>query len=157
MAKDAIALCDESLTTSKHPGFSEWYVRDLTSHLYNVQASIMFETVSPDSGLGLHLRIKAIREGNKRLGNSEDLKWLAAADGNIAVSLMAENRPEEAYPILLELLQRKDMETNKDIYMSNICICLMQMRRFGEALAFCFESMVTVQQLRGKCSAQMAM
>ena len=115
MAKDAIALCDESLTTSKHPGFSEWYVRDLTSYLYNVQASITLERVSPDSGLSLHLKIKAIREGNKRLGNSEDLKWLAAADGNIAVSLMAENRPEEAYPILLELLQRKDMEDRKSV------------------------------------------
>ena len=157
MAEDALELCGESLTTSRHPGFSEWYVRDLTSHLYNVQASIMFETVSPDSGLGLHLKIKAIREDNKRPGNPEDLKWLAAADGNIAVSLMAESRPEEAYPILLELLQRKDMETNRDIYMSNICICLIQMQRFDKALNFCFESMATVQQLRGKYSAQMAM
>lgn len=156
MAENAIVLCGESLTTSKHPGFSEWYVRDLTSYLYNVQASIMLETVSPDSGLGLHLKIKAIREDNKRPGNPEDLKWLAAADGNIAVSLLAESRPEEAYPILLELLQRKDMETNRDIYMSNICICLIQMQRFDEALVFCFESMATVQQLRGKHSAQMA-
>ena len=157
MAKDAIVLCEESLTASKHPGFSEWYVRDLTSYLYNVQASITLERVSPDSGLGLHLKIKEIREDNKRPGNPEDLKWLAAADGNIAVSLMAESRPEEAYPILLELLRRKDMETNRDIYMSNICICLIQMQRLGEALEFCFESMVVVQQLRGKCSAQMAM
>jgi len=30
------------------------------------------------------------------------------------------------------------------------------MQRLGEALKFCFESMVAVQQLRGKCSAQMA-
>jgi hypothetical protein len=157
MAKDAIVLCEESLTTSKHPGFSEWYVRDLTSYLYNVQASITLERVSPDSGLGLHLKVKAIWEYNKRLGNPEDLKWLAAADGNIAVSLMAESRPEEAYPILLELLQRKDMETNRDIYMSNVCICLIQMQRLDEALVFCFESMVAVQQLRGKYSAQMAM
>jgi len=156
MADQATSICQKALVKNAHPGFSEWVVRDIISHLDNVRASIFYETGETRQALELHLKIKADRETNRRFGNVEDEKWIAAARGNIAVSLMAEGKPDEALPVILDLVQRADMKPNEDTYLNNMCICLYMLGRYDEALEYNLKAVEAVKTLRGKESAQMA-
>ena len=156
MADQATSICQKALVKNAHPGFSEWVVRDIISHLGNVRASIFYETGETRQALELHLKIKADRETNRRFGNVEDEKWIAAARGNIAVSLMAEGKPDEALPVILDLVQRADMKPNEDTYLNNMCICLYMLGRYDEALEYNRKAVEAVKTLRGKESAQMA-
>ncbi|KAL9077566.1 MAG: hypothetical protein Q9157_003318 [Trypethelium eluteriae] len=157
-SQKALKICDKALRTGVHPGYSAWFVRDLLSYLYNVQASAEFEMGSPDSSLALHVKIRDIRKANKRLGNPDDETWIAAANGNIAVSLMAENRANEAFCILTDLLERDDLASNRDFYyLNNTSLCLRLLGRFDEALQFCERATAAARELHGDESIAMAL
>ncbi|KAF2804621.1 uncharacterized protein BDZ99DRAFT_397743 [Mytilinidion resinicola] len=155
LASDAILICEKALLLSNHPGYSEWYVKDQLGHLYNVRASVAYETGKTGDALNLHSKIKSMRLANMREGNLDD-KWLAAADGNLAVSLMAEGKPEIALPLVLSLLERPDMGPNEDVYLNNACVCHMLLGDYVNALKYGSKAMAAVRRLRGEESAQMA-
>jgi tetratricopeptide (TPR) repeat protein len=157
MAIQAISICEEALAADNHPGFSAWFVQDLTTHLQTVQSAIMYERGDTGAALKLRRRIKEIRSANCRAGNLDDDKWLAAAEGNLAVSLMSEGQPEAAMPLILDLLQRPDMMPNQDLYLNNACVCLLLLEKYDEALDYGFKAMDAARRLRGEDSAQIAM
>ncbi|KAI9712121.1 MAG: hypothetical protein M1820_001830 [Bogoriella megaspora] len=156
ISKSALAICDKALECGVHPGYSSWFVRDMSSYLYNVQATVNYELRCPDNSLALHEKIQAIRETNKRPGNAEDEKWIAAARGNVAVSLLAEDRLAEALHILEEMIKREDLKGNLDHYLNNMCLCLRLMHRFDEAMDYCRLATDAIEKLRGPQSVQMA-
>ena len=156
LSQKAIAMCEKALQTGIYPGYSERLVREISSYLYNVIASVEFELSPPDSSLALYSKVRDIRESNKRPGNLEDEMWIAAANGNIAISLMAENRADDALIILRGLLARDDMKPNRDTYLNNTSLCLTLLGRLDEALEVCERAIDLVQELRGAKSIQMA-
>ncbi|KAF2494841.1 hypothetical protein BU16DRAFT_618820 [Lophium mytilinum] len=138
LAADAILICENALFRNNHLGYSAWYVKDQLSHLYNVQASVAYETGRTKDASALHSKIKAMRLANSRKGNLDDDKWLAAADGNLAISSMAEGKPETALPLILSLLKRPDIDANEDVYLNNACVCYILLGDYVNALASLF-------------------
>ena len=157
LADRAISICEEALKDGEHPGYSEWFVRDMISHHVNTKASVAREQPSADHGLKLSQEVCLIRRQNRREGVVEDDTWIAAADGNLAVSLIAMERFTEALEILQPILDRPDMRSNDDIYMSNACLCYLNMGLLDKALALSFSAADAVTRLRGDDAAQMAM
>ncbi|XDG08063.1 hypothetical protein ABKA04_007678 [Annulohypoxylon sp. FPYF3050] len=95
-------------------------------------------------------------DGNPLHTNPEDDKWIAAAEGNLAVSLMASGRAEEAYEIISRLRLRDDMQSNLDVYLRNICLCLLILGRIDEALSANNEALQVARTKRGDSSEQVA-
>ncbi|CAM1508137.1 Fc.00g049850.m01.CDS01 [Cosmosporella sp. VM-42] len=156
MADRAISLCEEALKCGEHPGYSEWFVRDMISHHINTKASIAREQPSADYGLELSQEVCRIRQENRREDVADDDTWIAAANGNLAVSLIAVGRYQAALEILHTMLDRPDLRSNDDIYMSNACLCYLSMGLIDEALTFSGYAADAVRRLRGDDSAQMA-
>lgn len=152
-----MSICEKALNDGQHPGYSEWYVRDMVSHLVNVRATIAREKPDLDHGLALSQEVCEIRERNRRAECFEDATWIAAARGNMAVSMMAVGRSEESLAILLELLLRPDMKPNEDIYLCNLCLCFICLDRLDEALLQNTRAAESVKAIRGDNTAQMAM
>ncbi|KAI9659506.1 MAG: hypothetical protein M1821_001764 [Bathelium mastoideum] len=151
IALKGINICEKALQNGVHPGYSSWFVRDMSSYLYNVQASAELEMISSDSSLALHIKIRDIREDNKRMGNATDEMWIAAANGNIAVSLMTENRATEALSILDDLLRRDDLASNRDYYyLNNTSLCLRLLERLDEAHQCCDKALAAARNLQGE-------
>lgn len=157
MVEKALLICDKAISTSDHPGYSPWFVQDMTSHLINVQATIAREKPLADHGLRLSKAVCAIRETNQRHGNQEDSFWIAAARGNLCVSLMAVGRCQDALDILLDLISRPDMKPNEDIYLCNICLCLAELGRLDEALIYNARAVHMIEVSKGNDTVQMAM
>ena len=157
LSQKAMIICDQAIRTGDHPGYSTWFVRDMPTYLYNVQASAELEMASLHRALALHLKIRDIRKANKRPGNRDDEMWIGAADGNVAASFLVENRADEALPILQELLERDDLKANRDTYLMNMSLCLRLLNRLGEALQFCKRAMDAVTELQGEQSLAMAL
>ncbi|KAI1455468.1 hypothetical protein F4805DRAFT_435660 [Annulohypoxylon moriforme] len=156
MAEQSISICDLALKNKTHPGYSTFYVQDMISHLYNVLATIERERPGPDFGLSLSEEVRDIRVRNKRPSKTEDDMWIAAAEGNLAVSLMASGRATEACEILLRLRQRDDMKANLDIYLRNTCLCLLMLGRIDEATIVNTEALNAAKEKRGESSEQVA-
>ncbi|KAK5659347.1 hypothetical protein OQA88_1440 [Cercophora sp. LCS_1] len=169
MIADGMSVCDAALASTNlhgnnHPGYSVWFTKDMASHLINVQATIARERPDSDHGLGLAQQVLDIRVAGKAFNGSEgggipvveEERWIAAARGNLAVSLMGVNRTEEALYILLELLKRKDTGMNEDIYLSNAALCLSMLNRLEDAVSHIARAMESARRLRGEDSAQMA-
>ena len=154
----ANTICEKAIRTGVHPGYSTWFVKDTSTYLYNVQASVEFEMTSPDSSLALHMKIRDIREANKRAGNSADEMWIGAANGNIAVSLLGENRPAEALDILQTLIERDDLISQRDNYfLNNISLALRLLGRLDEAVNLSEQAQAAIQKLHGEASVPMAL
>ncbi|OTA58869.1 hypothetical protein K449DRAFT_436358 [Hypoxylon sp. EC38] len=156
MAEQSIEICDAALRQNYHPGYSTWFVRDMISHQYNVLATIEREQPGNDFGLSLSEKVRDIRINNRRASNPEDDMWIAAAEGNLAVSLMSCGRTKEALEILLRLRQRDDMKPNEDIYLRNTCLCLLMSGRLDEALELNSEALCVAGEKRGESSEQVA-
>ncbi|OTA96823.1 hypothetical protein M434DRAFT_27437 [Hypoxylon sp. CO27-5] len=156
MAEQSLDLCDSALRQGYHPGYSTWFVKDMTSHLYNVLATIERERPDHDFGVSLSKKVLDIRINNRRDSNPEDDMWIAAAEGNLAVSLMDCGRSTEAYEIILRLRQRDDMKANEDIYLRNTCVCLLKLGRLDEALEVNGEAINAAREKRGESSEQVA-
>lgn len=156
MAEDAISLCEHALERGNHPGYSEWFVRDMISHQVNTKTAVAKRIPTPDHGLSLAEEVLRIRESNRRELNQEDDMWIAAARGNLAVSLMAVGRDDEALRILLVLIDRPDMKSNKDVYLSNLCLCLTHLGHWEEALDCGEKARNLISSQWGEDTAQMA-
>ena len=154
--EDALKVATSALEANDHPGYSENYAQYLTSYLYSAQGSIDYESMSPQRGYDLFVKAKDIRVRHARPNDAEDQKWIAAASGNIAASLRANDRHQEALLIYQELLQRDDVNANRDIYLSNICICLFQLGRLEEALDYSIKALGIARELRGADCEQIA-
>lgn len=157
MAEQAIDICDLALKQKSHPGYSTWFVQDMISHHYNVLATVERERPGPDFGMTLSQKVLDIRINNKRIANPEDDRWIAAAEGNLAVSLMASGRAGEAYEIISRLRLRDDMQSNLDVYLRNTCLCLLILGRIDEALSANNEALQEARTKRGDTSEQVAM
>ena len=157
IADQALSICKTSLLGADHPGFDDHYIKEEITHLYNVKAVIALQKCEYEYGLTLCQRIRHLRQEYKRPNDEYDEKWLAFADGNIAVALMGNEESSQALPLLHSLLKRQDTSTNKDIYLSNKCLCLFLLGRPNEALDTCRAAMEVIRIKRGSESAQMAM
>ncbi|KAI1137572.1 hypothetical protein F5Y05DRAFT_74735 [Hypoxylon sp. FL0543] len=138
MAEQSIEICDTAIRQGSHPGYSTW------------------EQPGSDFGVSLSEKVRDIRVNNRRHGNPEDDMWIAAAEGNLAVSLMSCGRAEEAYEILLRLRRRDDMKANEDVYLRNTCLCLYMLGRLDEALEVNGEAVDIARLKRGDSSEQVA-
>ncbi|KAI0107927.1 hypothetical protein F4776DRAFT_644086 [Hypoxylon sp. NC0597] len=156
MAEQSLEICNSALRQGYHPGYSTWFVKDMTSHLYNVLATIERERPGPDFGVLLSEKVLVIRTNNRRDSNPDDDMWIAAAEGNLAVSLMDCGRCIEAYEIILRLRQRDDMKANEDIYLRNTCVCLLRLGRVDEALEVNDQAISAAREKRGEYSEQVA-
>jgi len=134
MTDQVIEFCEQLLATGNHAGYTRWYVIDMISHHFNTKGAIGMKIPEADHGLEMYQTSLNIRVGNLREGNQEDQMWIGAAMGNLAISLMATGEAEQALPKLLELVQREDMKTNEDLYLSNLCLCFYLLFRLEEAL-----------------------
>ena len=134
MTNQVIEFCEQLLATGNHAGYTRWYVTDMISHQFNTKGAIGMKIPETDHGLEMYQKALNIRVGNLREGNPEDQMWIGAAMGNLAISLMATGKAEQALPKLLELVQREDMKTNEDLYLSNLCLCFHLLLRLEEAL-----------------------
>lgn len=156
MADQSISICESALETGNHPGFSAWYVKDMISHYVNLKASVDRETPSADHGLGLSESVLSIRRDNLRPDVPTDHTWVAAAEGNLAVSLMAVDRADEALSILQCLVEREDMRPNEGIYLRNLYLCLAKLGRFEEALEVASSALSVLDRLGTDADLQMA-
>lgn len=156
LVRKALLVCSRAIKTSDHPGYSPWFVQDMTSHLINVEATIGREKPTADHGFCLSKQVCAIRELNQRPGHDEDAFWVAAAQGNLAVSLMAIGRFQEALDILFHLISRPDMKPHEDIYLCNICLCLTHLDRLDEAMVYNEKAAYVIQTTKGDETVQMA-
>ncbi|KAI1407505.1 hypothetical protein F5Y13DRAFT_174564 [Hypoxylon sp. FL1857] len=156
MAGQSIEICDEALKQGSHPGYSAWFIQDMTSHQYNVLATIEREQPGQDFGVSLSEKVRDIRINNRRASNPEDDMWIAAAEGNLAVSLIACGRADEAYGILLRVRQRDDMRANEDLYLRNTCLCLLMLGKLDEALKVNDDAIKAARAKRGESSEQVA-
>lgn len=157
LIEKALLICHSALKTSDHPGYSPWFVKDMTSHLINVQATIDREKPAADYGLHLSEEVCAIRESNQRPGNQEDIFWIATARGNLAVSLMGIGQFQQALDILFDLISRSDMKPHEDIYLCNICLGLTHVGRLDEALAYNGRAVRAIEAFKGHDTVQMAL
>ncbi|KAH6626657.1 hypothetical protein B0J18DRAFT_455850 [Chaetomium sp. MPI-SDFR-AT-0129] len=153
MAYQSIDICDAALSQGSRVGYSGWFVRDMTSHVYNVLATIEREQPAHGSGVAMSEKVPDIRLSNRRISNPDDEMWIAAAEGNLAVSLMASGRVEE-FEIFVRLKQRLDMKANEDVYLRNTGLCLFLLGRFQEALPACREALNAARRKRGEFSEQ---
>ncbi|KAI0886344.1 uncharacterized protein GGS22DRAFT_179230 [Annulohypoxylon maeteangense] len=156
MAEQAISICNLALQEKSHLGYSVFFIQDMISHHFNVLATIERQRPGPDFGISLSEKVRDIRVRNRRPSNPQDDMWIAAAEGNLAVSLMASGRATEAYEILLRLRQRDDMKANLDAYLRNSCLCLLILGRVDEAMAVNDEALDTATAKRGESSEQVA-
>ncbi|KAI2462929.1 hypothetical protein F4781DRAFT_441392 [Annulohypoxylon bovei var. microspora] len=156
MTEQAIDICDVALEQKYHPGYTRFYIEYMKSHLYNVLATIEREQPGHDFGICLSEKVRDIRINNRRRSNPEDDRWIAAAEGNLAVSLMASGCAKEGYEIILRLKQKDDMKANMDIYLRNECLCLLILGRIDEALTTNGEAFNAAKELRGESSEQVA-
>ena len=157
MVEQAESICFAALETNNHPGFTSCYVKEEITHLINVKATTALQKCEYGRGLALCQDIRRLREDYQRSGNAYDEKWLAFANGNIAVALMGVNEPAQALNILNELLSREDTATNRDIYLNNKCICLILLERYDDALQICEKAIELINAKRGEASEGMAM
>ncbi|KAI1845576.1 hypothetical protein JX266_008187 [Neoarthrinium moseri] len=156
MADDSIALCESALKTSNHPGYSKWFVKEMICTHLNVKAAIAAEYGEEDHGLPLFQEIEKLRVLNMRPNSAEDETWYQAARANTAYALMGYNCAPEALAILQEILDRDDMQPNKDLYLVNTSICLRLQGDLTNSLEQCQEAMTLAEERRGKDSSQMA-
>lgn len=157
LSDDAIHMCENALKRNQHAGYSKWFVKDMISHHVNTKATIDRELPSIDHGLRLSQQVCRIRRQNKRTGSQDDEMWIAAADGNLAVSLLATGKPEEALVVLLSLLEREDMRANEDIYLSNTCLCYLILDRLDDAWEYGKRAAESIRLRRGDNNAQTAL
>ncbi|OAQ60260.1 tetratricopeptide repeat domain-containing protein [Pochonia chlamydosporia 170] len=157
LSDDAIHMCENALKRNQHAGYSKWFVKDMISHHVNTKATIDRELPSIDHGLRLSQQVCRIRRQNKRTGSQDDEMWIAAADGNLAVSLIATGKPEEALVVLLSLLEREDMRANEDIYLSNTCLCYLILDRLDDAWKYGKRAAESTRLRRGDNNAQTAL
>lgn len=157
MIEKALQICDKAIKTCDHPGYSPWFIQDMTSHLINVQATIAREKPAADHGLRLSQEVYTIRETNRRHDNQEDVFWKLAARGNLAVSLIAVEGCQEALDVLLDLVSKPEMKAHEDIYLCNICLCLTQLDRLDEALAYNARAVSAIGTSKSNNNIQMAM
>ncbi|KAK1758829.1 hypothetical protein QBC47DRAFT_457232 [Echria macrotheca] len=158
MTDDGISICERALAGS-HAGYSRWFVRDMISHLANVRAAVLRDIPAVDHGLTLAQQVLEIRQGNRRSGSelSADEKfWVSAAKGNLAVSLMGSGQDEEALQVLMELLESKDADCNRDLYLGNTGLCLLRLGRLNDAEAYLDRAVESTRELRGEDTARMA-
>lgn len=156
LVEKALLICNRAIKTSDHPGYSPWFVQDMTSHLVNVQATIGREKPTADHGLCLSKQVCEIRDLNQRPDNDEDAFWVANAQGNLAVSLMGIERHQEALDILFHLVSRPDMKPHEDIYLCNTCLCLTYLDRLDEAMDYNERATHVIQATKGDETVQMA-
>ena len=156
MADQALSMCEIALSDGDHAGFDDHYIKEEITHLYNIKAVIALQKCEYEYGLALCQKIRDLRQEYKRPNDEYDEKWLAFADGNIAVALMGNDEPNQALPLLNSLLNRQDTSANKDIYMSNKCLCLFLLGHSNEAMETCLSAMEVIRVKRGPESAQMA-
>lgn len=130
----ACSILEEAMTRNVHPGFGKYYVAWLTSDLYNTRGAIAYEKNGKDHGLHWFEKTKALRQSVSRPGNIYDDLWIMLSDGNIANSLISAGRPEEALPLLEELITSTAFEDNKDLYFANICCCYQEVGKLDEAI-----------------------
>lgn len=157
MAEQSLDICDTALKSGIHPGYSTWFIKDMTSHLYNVKATVERERPGPDFGIALSKKVLDIRVKNKRDANPDDEAWIAAARGNLAVSLISLYHLKDALDILVGLRTRDDMRANEDVYLRNTSICLRMLGRLDEALDVNSLALSTAREKRGEHSEQVAL
>lgn len=144
MADRAIRICNAALSNGMHPGYSDWFVRDMITYQLNVLATIQREQPNGDHGLAYQQRVLEIRCANMRPENASDAFWVASAEGNLAVSLMDCGHVTESIEIL-ENLQRKDgLRINADIYTANLGLAHALLGDFRAALKFTSEAKIIV-------------
>jgi tetratricopeptide (TPR) repeat protein len=130
----ACSILEEALAKNLHPGFGKYYVAWLTSDLYNNRGAIAYEKNGKDHGLYWFEKTKALRQSVSRPGNKYDDLWIMLSNGNIANSLISARRPEEALPLLEELIISTAFEDNKDLYFANICCCYQEVGMLDKAI-----------------------
>ncbi|KAK2593350.1 hypothetical protein QQS21_008960 [Conoideocrella luteorostrata] len=157
LSDDAILMCERALEQGQHNGYSKWFVKDMISHHINTKASVARELPSLDHGLLLSQQVCLIRRQNKRPDSKADEMWIAAADGNLAASLVLADRAEEALGMLLPLIEREDTTENEDIYLSNICLCYLVLDRLNDAWEYSGQAAKSCRRRRGDNSVQMAL
>jgi len=155
MAQQCIDTYLAALEDGQHAGYSEHYIKDMITHQYNVISAIQVAKGSADSGLALQQKILDLRLENQRDGDEEDAFWLSAAEGNLAVSLMANGRAEEARDIIETLLNRPNMKSLQDLYLRNLGIALTIMGQFEQARETLQRTLRITLEMRGKESAEM--
>ena len=156
MTAQALDIALNALTLGNHRGYSTHYVHYTISFVQSVQASIAFETQAPGNGLDMWQEVRRIRADHSRDGDQEDAFWLASADGNVAVGLMAENRAEEGLKILEGLVDNPIVHENHDIYLENACTSLKLCERFHDALVYSGKALEAARGSRGPESEQVA-
>lgn len=160
LVDEGLSICTRALARGNHPGYSAWFVKDMTSHLNNVKATVYREQPAVDHGLELAQLVLDIRRGNRNSdpGSSpaSEEYWISLAKGNLAVSLMGVDRNEEALDLLLGLVGREDAKPNQDIHLENVALCLSRLGRLEEAIGYISRAMESVKVLGGEDTARMA-
>lgn len=156
LADQAIAFCKVVLTHENHFGYTAWYLRYVVSDQFNTKGAIGMKVPQTDHGLSMYQQALDIRVNNRQKDRAEDSMWIGAAMGNLTIPLMAMGRAEEALPKLLELVHREDMKTNKDLHLSNLCLCLYLLSRFEEALAASEAAVECIRRQWGDKDSRMA-
>ena len=157
MVDDGLSICYQALTCGHHPGYSRWFVKDMTSHLVNVQATVYREQPAADHGLDLAQKVLDMRcENQKSAGglSASEQYWISLAKGNLAVSLMGVDRDKEALDLLLELLGREDTKSNEDIYLENAALCCSRLGGLEDASGYISRAFESVKALRGEDAAR---
>jgi hypothetical protein len=159
MVDDGFSICHQALRHDHHPGYSRWFVKDMISHLMNLQATVYREQPAVDHGLDLAQEVLDMRCKNQKSVDgfsASEQYWISLAKGNLAVSLMGVDRDKEALDLLLELLGREDTKCNEDIYLENAALCLSRLGRLADATGYISRALESVKALRGEDAARMA-
>lgn len=145
-----------AIDSGVHPGYSYLHAMYTSSFLFSVQGSIAYEMNMPGHGYDIFVKTKSVRQQLADERITDDTRWLGYADGNIAVALTAEGRAEEALPLYLDLIEREDVKPNRDVYLSNLCICFYLLGRYEDALEYAARALELVKEVRGVDSVQVA-
>lgn len=157
MIEKATLMCLRAKTSGYHPGFSTSRVDGLLGDLYSIRGSLEHVANIPGHGLEWKEKSRAIRSEVAKDGDPESARWVVVSDMNIVVSLMAENRPEEALVLSKHLLdQDASNQAHRNTQMANMCICLILLSRYEDAQACCTQAMDTTRKHHGSDKAEMA-
>ncbi|KAF2171408.1 hypothetical protein M409DRAFT_18524 [Zasmidium cellare ATCC 36951] len=156
MINQATRMCERAQRSKTHPGYSSFFVSDLLGHLYSIKGSLECVANFPGHGLKWKQKCRAIHAQIMRPDHSEDKRWLDVADMNIVVSLMAEDRFEEALTLSDYLLEQKESLAHRGTQLANKCICLILHRRYDEGHLYCTQAMEVTKHSSGPESAEAA-
>jgi tetratricopeptide (TPR) repeat protein len=158
MLDTACEILEGAAAHNDHAGYHRIYIDRLTADLYQICGSIDYELNQPGHGMSWLARSKALRQRVIEYEQSieNDVYELTVTNANIALTMMAENKAQEALIWIEELLAYPTERVSKDIWTANLSNLYWLLGDYERSLALAQHSFDLTRKAHGMNSLRMA-